>query len=170
MLLLEFRLQGHPRIAKQMEAHLPNKTAKQIRDKRREATYKSLLQERATALLPEVEAEPALLHLSTASEVPPPLSTAGRAAPAPSSAVRPNDFEADENLSRPPGHADLTPLDGAATAEDTHTDFKLRIFEHLLAEDDFQHSPLASTSGVLRYFTSNPRRQGERASLHTGRY
>jgi hypothetical protein len=34
---------GHPQIAKQMLAHFPGKTNKQIRDKRNERTYKNLL-------------------------------------------------------------------------------------------------------------------------------
>ncbi|GFG30127.1 hypothetical protein Cfor_07569, partial [Coptotermes formosanus] len=37
-------LHEHPQIAKQMMAHIPGKTAKQIRDKRKEPSYKSLVQ------------------------------------------------------------------------------------------------------------------------------
>lgn len=44
MIRLEISLQGHPQIAKQMMAHLPGKTAKQIRDKRKEVTYKALVE------------------------------------------------------------------------------------------------------------------------------
>jgi len=44
MLQLELRFKGHPRIAKQMVAHLPGKTAKQVRDKTKEVAYKKLLQ------------------------------------------------------------------------------------------------------------------------------
>jgi len=44
MIQLEQQLKGHPRIAKEMTAHFPGKTAKQIRDKRREGPYKKLLQ------------------------------------------------------------------------------------------------------------------------------
>lgn len=45
MISLEKSLQGHPRIAKQMMEHLPGKTAKQIRDKRREPSYKTRVEE-----------------------------------------------------------------------------------------------------------------------------
>ena len=44
MLRLEKSLKGHPQIAKQMMEHLPGKTAKQIRDKRKEASYKALVE------------------------------------------------------------------------------------------------------------------------------
>jgi hypothetical protein len=44
MIHLEKTLQGHPQIAKQMMEHLPGKTAKQIRDKRREPSYKALVE------------------------------------------------------------------------------------------------------------------------------
>jgi len=44
MIHLEKTLQGHLQIAKQMMEHLPGKTAKQIRDKRREASYKALVE------------------------------------------------------------------------------------------------------------------------------
>ena len=44
MIQLELRLTGHPRIAKEMGTHFPGKTIKQIRDKRKEASYKKLLQ------------------------------------------------------------------------------------------------------------------------------
>ena len=44
MIQLEQQLKGHPRIAKEMTAHFPGKTAKQIRDKRREGPNKKLLQ------------------------------------------------------------------------------------------------------------------------------
>ena len=44
MLRLEVQLQGHPRVAKEMTAYFPGKTAKQIRDKRKETSYKQLLQ------------------------------------------------------------------------------------------------------------------------------
>ena len=44
MLQLELRFKGHPRIAKEMVSHLPGKTVKQIRDKRREAAYKTIHQ------------------------------------------------------------------------------------------------------------------------------
>jgi len=45
MLRLEKTLQGHPHIAKQMMEHLPGKTAKQIRDKRKEPSYKALTEQ-----------------------------------------------------------------------------------------------------------------------------
>jgi hypothetical protein len=45
MLNLERTLEGHKRIAKEMTAQLPEKTAKQIRDKRKEPSYKLLLQQ-----------------------------------------------------------------------------------------------------------------------------
>jgi hypothetical protein len=104
-----------------MEAH-QNKTAKQIWDKRREATYKRLLQERATALLPEVEGEPAIPPLSTVSEDPPPLTMAGRTDHTPRTVVRPCDLEAEEPLPGLPGQADLPALDEAAIMEDLPTD------------------------------------------------
>ena len=44
MMQLELQLKGHPRIAKEMTAHFPGKTEKQIRDKRKEAQYKTLVQ------------------------------------------------------------------------------------------------------------------------------
>ena len=44
MLQLEIQLQGHPRVAKEITAYFPGKTAKQIRDKRKETSYKQLLQ------------------------------------------------------------------------------------------------------------------------------
>jgi len=44
MLQLEIQLGDHPRIAKEMVAHFPGKTIKQIRDKRKEEPYKKLLQ------------------------------------------------------------------------------------------------------------------------------
>jgi hypothetical protein len=43
MVSLEYSLLGHPRMAQQMAAHLPGKTTKQIRDKRREPNYKALV-------------------------------------------------------------------------------------------------------------------------------
>jgi hypothetical protein len=48
LIQLEKNLQGHPRIAKQMMEHLPGKTAKQIRDKRKEPSYKALLERQTT--------------------------------------------------------------------------------------------------------------------------
>jgi len=45
MIRLEKALQGHPQIAKQMMEHLPGKTAKQIRDKRKEPSYKALTEQ-----------------------------------------------------------------------------------------------------------------------------
>jgi hypothetical protein len=45
MIRLEKSLQGHPQIAKQMTEHLPGKTAKQIRDKRREPSYKAMVEQ-----------------------------------------------------------------------------------------------------------------------------
>ena len=45
MIHLEKFLQGHPQFAKQMIEHLPGKTAKQIRDKRREPSYKALVEQ-----------------------------------------------------------------------------------------------------------------------------
>ena len=45
MIRLETVYKGHPQIAKQMMAHLPGKTAKQIRDKRKEPSYKALVEE-----------------------------------------------------------------------------------------------------------------------------
>jgi hypothetical protein len=44
MIQMELRVRGHPRLAKEMVPYFPGKTAKQIRDKRREAAYKTLLQ------------------------------------------------------------------------------------------------------------------------------
>jgi hypothetical protein len=44
MIQFEFRLRGHPRIAKEMVTQFPGKTVKQIRDKRKEVAYKKLLQ------------------------------------------------------------------------------------------------------------------------------
>jgi hypothetical protein len=46
MLQLEKSLEGEKFIAKEMSQYLPNKTNKQIRDKRAEKTYRKLLQER----------------------------------------------------------------------------------------------------------------------------
>jgi hypothetical protein len=43
MLRIERELKSHPRMAMQMTEHLPGKTLKQIRDKRKEASYKTLL-------------------------------------------------------------------------------------------------------------------------------
>jgi hypothetical protein len=60
MLQLEVRLRGQLQIAKQMEQHLPRKTGKQIRDKRREPTYHRLLQETLdehTDALPEGDSD-----------------------------------------------------------------------------------------------------------------
>jgi hypothetical protein len=37
-------MKGHPRIPKQIEPYLPGKTGKLIRDKRKEALYKRMLQ------------------------------------------------------------------------------------------------------------------------------
>jgi hypothetical protein len=48
MLKLESRLQGHPRIAKEMTKYSPGKTAKQIRDKRKDTSYKALVQAYST--------------------------------------------------------------------------------------------------------------------------
>jgi len=45
MIRLEKSLQGHPQIAKQMMEHLPGKTAKQIRDKRKQPSYKALTEQ-----------------------------------------------------------------------------------------------------------------------------
>ena len=45
MIRLEKSLQGHPQIVKQMMEHLPGKTAKQIRDKRKEPSYKALMEQ-----------------------------------------------------------------------------------------------------------------------------
>ena len=44
MIHLLLFLQGHPQIAKQMMEHLPGQTAKEIRDKRREPSYKALVE------------------------------------------------------------------------------------------------------------------------------
>jgi hypothetical protein len=44
MLCLEKSLKGPPQIAKQMMEHLPGETAIQIRDKRKEASYKALVE------------------------------------------------------------------------------------------------------------------------------
>jgi len=57
MIRLEKSLQGYPQIAKQMTEHLPGKTAKQIRDKRREPSYKAIVEQyiaqRSTATEPQ---------------------------------------------------------------------------------------------------------------------
>ena len=45
---LEKSLQGHLQIAKQMMKHLPGKTAKKIRDKRKEPSYKALVEQHAS--------------------------------------------------------------------------------------------------------------------------
>jgi len=45
MIRLERTLKGHTHIAKQMMEHLPGKMAKQIRDKRREPSYKALVEQ-----------------------------------------------------------------------------------------------------------------------------
>jgi len=44
MLQLEFRFRGNPKIAKEIEAYFPGKTAKQIRDQRKESSYKTLFE------------------------------------------------------------------------------------------------------------------------------
>ena len=44
MLQLEFRFRGNPKVDKEMEAYFPRKTAKQIRDKRKESSYKTLFE------------------------------------------------------------------------------------------------------------------------------
>jgi hypothetical protein len=51
MIELEAQFAEHPQAAKQMETHLPGKTAKQIRDKRRETTYRRLLEEHRRNLM-----------------------------------------------------------------------------------------------------------------------
>jgi hypothetical protein len=48
MLKLESQLQGHPRIAKEMTKYFPCKTAKQIRNKRKDTLYKTLVQAYST--------------------------------------------------------------------------------------------------------------------------
>jgi hypothetical protein len=58
MARLEQTLQGHPQIAKQMMAHLPGKTAKQIRDKRREPSYKALVDRYHAGPEPSATQEP----------------------------------------------------------------------------------------------------------------
>jgi hypothetical protein len=59
MLHLEKSLEGHPQIAKQMMEHLPGKTVKQIRDKRKEPSYKALVEQLASnqvhSATPELE-------------------------------------------------------------------------------------------------------------------
>jgi len=45
MIRLEKSLEGHPHIAMQMMEHLPEKSLKQIRDKRREPTFKALVEQ-----------------------------------------------------------------------------------------------------------------------------
>jgi hypothetical protein len=45
MLRLELRFKGNPRIAKEMETFFPGRTAKQIRDKRKDQSYKKLLEQ-----------------------------------------------------------------------------------------------------------------------------
>jgi len=45
MINLEKNMQGQPQIAKQIMEHLPGKTAKQIRDKRREPSYKAQVEQ-----------------------------------------------------------------------------------------------------------------------------
>jgi hypothetical protein len=44
MVELEALFKGNPRIPKEMTPYFPEKTTKQIRDKRREASYKALIQ------------------------------------------------------------------------------------------------------------------------------
>ena len=48
MIRLEKSLKGHLQIAKQMMKHLPGKTAKQIRDKRKGPSYKALVGQHAS--------------------------------------------------------------------------------------------------------------------------
>jgi hypothetical protein len=45
MIRLEKSMQGHRQIAKQLKEHLPGKTAKQIRNKRRESSYKTMVEQ-----------------------------------------------------------------------------------------------------------------------------
>ena len=55
---LEKSLQGHLQMAKQMMKHLPGKTAKQIRDKRKEPSYKALVEQHASTHVSPVTPEP----------------------------------------------------------------------------------------------------------------
>jgi hypothetical protein len=171
MLRLELRLQGHPRIAKQIEAHIPNKTAKQIRDKRREATYRRLLQKKASALLPGVEGQPAIPSLPTVSEDPSTPTVAGRMGHTSPTMVRPCDLETDEPLSQRPRLEYTTTLDDATIIEDMRTDFKTRILEDLLAVDNV-HLPLPRVriDDIAILHLSSPPFQGERTIFNTGHY
>jgi len=45
LIRLEKSLEGHPHIAMQMMEHLPDKSLKQIKDKRREPTFKALVEQ-----------------------------------------------------------------------------------------------------------------------------
>ena len=65
MLRVEMALKGNPRIAKQMMEHLPGKTAKQIRDKCKQPSYKALFEQYASTYECPVSSEP--LNSSSAS-------------------------------------------------------------------------------------------------------
>jgi hypothetical protein len=70
MLLLEAQFAGHQQVAKQMEAHLPGKTAKQIRDKRREPTYRRRLEEHQRSTTISSAAVPRDLHVTPIPTLP----------------------------------------------------------------------------------------------------
>ena len=58
MIRLQKSLQGHLQIAKQMLKHIPGKTAKQIRDKRKEPSHKALVEQHASTHLRPTTPEP----------------------------------------------------------------------------------------------------------------
>jgi hypothetical protein len=69
MLRLERSLHGHPQIAKQMMEHLPGKTARQIRDKRNDPSYKALLERQISTEKPSATpARSEIICMSSDSE------------------------------------------------------------------------------------------------------
>ena len=69
MIRLEKSLEGHPHIAMQMLEHIPEKSLKQIRDKRREPTFKALVEQYKATQGDSATAEPHdIRYLSSDSE------------------------------------------------------------------------------------------------------
>jgi hypothetical protein len=166
LLHLELQLQGHPQVAKQIEAHLPNKTANQIRDKR-EATYKRILQEKTNALQPIVEEEPAIPLTILASEGPPALNTAAeRNGDNLTNIERSCDSEDNDSLPQPPGKVDIIKND-AAIIEDTNADFRTRILEDLLTADNVHFPFNVNIKDITILRLSSARNEG-RCKFDTG--
>jgi hypothetical protein len=101
MMRLELSLRGHPTISRQMTEHLPNKTTKQIRDKRREKTYKALI-----GALTRADDQPAAPELQTECGTHPRTRTQ-ISCPISGSKGDPNPITSAPNLTHPTAHDPL---------------------------------------------------------------